>query len=201
MRATAVFWNVLGPVWFSPVHTRCEEDNGGCSHLCLLSPREPFYACACPTGVQLREDGRTCKAGEAGGCGWGGRRGCGQQRGRRGHGSARPAALPGLDPGGCPGAWDPPATAGLRPPLSALSCVPCVWTGPAVVSALSSDFVPSSAAVVSGPSRPPWGCSSRCLDSSPHRGLVRPRVRGSAAPLLAVLGPGCCVAPAGLLCS
>lgn len=75
MRATALFWNVLGPVWFSPVHTRCEEDNGGCSHLCLLSPREPFYACACPTGVQLREDGRTCKAGEAGGCGWGGRRG------------------------------------------------------------------------------------------------------------------------------
>lgn len=49
---------------FSPVHTRCEEDNGGCSHLCLLSPREPFYACACPTGVQLQDNGRTCKAGE-----------------------------------------------------------------------------------------------------------------------------------------
>ncbi|KAG3284511.1 LDL receptor related protein 5 [Ictidomys tridecemlineatus] len=44
-------------------HTQCEEDNGGCSHLCLLSPREPFYTCACPTGVQLQEDGRTCKAG------------------------------------------------------------------------------------------------------------------------------------------
>ncbi|XP_069480204.1 low-density lipoprotein receptor-related protein 5 isoform X1 [Ambystoma mexicanum] len=41
----------------------CEERNGGCSHLCLLSPRDPFYSCACPTGVQLREDGRTCKAG------------------------------------------------------------------------------------------------------------------------------------------
>ena len=42
----------------------CEADNGGCSHLCLLSPREPFYACACPTGVQLQDDGQTCKAGE-----------------------------------------------------------------------------------------------------------------------------------------
>ncbi|XP_044537993.1 low-density lipoprotein receptor-related protein 5 [Gracilinanus agilis] len=43
--------------------TPCEEDNGGCSHLCLLSPREPFYACACPTGVQLEDNGKTCKAG------------------------------------------------------------------------------------------------------------------------------------------
>ncbi|KAB0404643.1 hypothetical protein E2I00_000651 [Balaenoptera physalus] len=48
-----------------PDHTRCEENNGGCSHLCLLSPREPFYACACPTGVQLQDDGQTCKAEEA----------------------------------------------------------------------------------------------------------------------------------------
>uniref|UniRef100_A0A8C9P8W0 Low-density lipoprotein receptor-related protein 5 n=1 Tax=Spermophilus dauricus TaxID=99837 RepID=A0A8C9P8W0_SPEDA len=45
-------------------HTQCEEDNGGCSHLCLLSPREPFYTCACPTGVQLQEDGgRVCPRG------------------------------------------------------------------------------------------------------------------------------------------
>ncbi|XP_007943117.1 low-density lipoprotein receptor-related protein 5 [Orycteropus afer afer] len=44
-------------------HTQCEEDNGGCSHLCLLSPREPFYTCACPTGVQLQDNGKTCKAG------------------------------------------------------------------------------------------------------------------------------------------
>lgn len=62
----------------SPVHTRCAEDNGGCSHLCLLSPREPFYTCACPTGVQLQDNGKTCKAGETGapaggrhGRGWG----------------------------------------------------------------------------------------------------------------------------------
>jgi hypothetical protein len=52
-------------VLFFLVHTRCEEDNGGCSHLCLLSPREPFYTCACPTGVQLQDNGRTFKAGEA----------------------------------------------------------------------------------------------------------------------------------------
>lgn len=57
------------PVPFSPVRTQCEEDNGGCSHLCLLSPREPFYTCACPTGVQLQDNGKTCKAGETEGAG------------------------------------------------------------------------------------------------------------------------------------
>ncbi|XP_030743400.1 low-density lipoprotein receptor-related protein 5 [Echinops telfairi] len=46
-------------------HTPCEEDNGGCSHLCLLSPLEPFYTCACPTGVQLQDNGKACKAGVA----------------------------------------------------------------------------------------------------------------------------------------
>lgn len=66
------------PAPFSPVHTQCEEDNGGCSHLCLLSPREPFYACACPTGVQLQDNGKTCKAGET-----------------RGAGSSRPITTPG----------------------------------------------------------------------------------------------------------
>lgn len=52
-------------VWFLEVHTPCEENNGGCSHLCLLSPRDPFYSCACPTGVQLEDDGRTCKSGRS----------------------------------------------------------------------------------------------------------------------------------------
>uniref|UniRef100_A0A4W3II89 Low-density lipoprotein receptor-related protein n=1 Tax=Callorhinchus milii TaxID=7868 RepID=A0A4W3II89_CALMI len=37
--------------------------NGGCSHLCLMSPIKPFYRCACPTGVQLLKDGTTCKDG------------------------------------------------------------------------------------------------------------------------------------------
>ncbi|KAB1251609.1 Low-density lipoprotein receptor-related protein 5, partial [Camelus dromedarius] len=55
---------VLSPERQPYFHTRCEEDNGGCSHLCLLSPREPFYACACPTGVRLQDNGQTCKADE-----------------------------------------------------------------------------------------------------------------------------------------
>ncbi|XP_032496890.1 low-density lipoprotein receptor-related protein 5 isoform X5 [Phocoena sinus] len=54
---------VLSPERQPYYHTQCEENNGGCSHLCLLSPREPFYACACPTGVQLQDNGQTCKAG------------------------------------------------------------------------------------------------------------------------------------------
>ncbi|XP_073521420.1 low-density lipoprotein receptor-related protein 5-like [Phyllobates terribilis] len=43
--------------------TPCDDHNGGCSHLCLLSPRDPFYSCACPTGVQLMDDGKSCKIG------------------------------------------------------------------------------------------------------------------------------------------
>ncbi|XP_019510261.1 PREDICTED: LOW QUALITY PROTEIN: low-density lipoprotein receptor-related protein 5-like [Hipposideros armiger] len=54
---------VLSPERQPYFRTQCEEDNGGCSHLCLLSPREPFYTCACPTGVQLQDNGKTCKAG------------------------------------------------------------------------------------------------------------------------------------------
>uniref|UniRef100_A0A8D3C4B4 EGF-like domain-containing protein n=1 Tax=Scophthalmus maximus TaxID=52904 RepID=A0A8D3C4B4_SCOMX len=45
------------------VNTPCSLNNGGCSHLCLLSPLKPFYQCACPTGVQLLEDGVTCRDG------------------------------------------------------------------------------------------------------------------------------------------
>jgi low density lipoprotein receptor-related protein 5/6 len=40
-----------------------ERQNGGCSHLCLMSPNPPFYSCACPTGVQLNDDGKTCAKG------------------------------------------------------------------------------------------------------------------------------------------
>ncbi|XP_078114054.1 low-density lipoprotein receptor-related protein 5 [Sander vitreus] len=45
------------------IQTPCSDTNGGCSHLCLLSPVQPFYSCACPTGVQLKPDGKTCKPG------------------------------------------------------------------------------------------------------------------------------------------
>ncbi|KAM6973495.1 low-density lipoprotein receptor-related protein 5 isoform 2-T2 [Aplochiton taeniatus] len=54
---------VLGPQRQPYIQTPCSEGNGGCSHLCLLSPTLPFYSCACPTGVMLQDDGKTCKPG------------------------------------------------------------------------------------------------------------------------------------------
>lgn len=36
----------------------CEHFNGGCSHLCLLSEND--YSCACPIGIKLSADMRTC---------------------------------------------------------------------------------------------------------------------------------------------
>uniref|UniRef100_A0A8D0BMN3 Low-density lipoprotein receptor-related protein n=1 Tax=Salvator merianae TaxID=96440 RepID=A0A8D0BMN3_SALMN len=41
----------------------CGTNNGGCSHLCLMSPVKPSYQCACPTGVKLLENQKTCKDG------------------------------------------------------------------------------------------------------------------------------------------
>ncbi|KAM4747690.1 low-density lipoprotein receptor-related protein 6 isoform 5-T5 [Rhinophrynus dorsalis] len=44
----------------------CAVKNGGCSHLCLMSPVKPFYQCACPTGVRLMEEGgKICMQGAA----------------------------------------------------------------------------------------------------------------------------------------
>ncbi|XP_017772684.1 PREDICTED: low-density lipoprotein receptor-related protein 6 [Nicrophorus vespilloides] len=31
----------------------CEKNNGGCSHLCLLSSNYPYFTCACPIGIKL----------------------------------------------------------------------------------------------------------------------------------------------------
>ena len=39
----------------------CSDNNGGCSHLCLLSPRG--YTCACPTGILMSHDQKTCNTG------------------------------------------------------------------------------------------------------------------------------------------
>ncbi|KAF7229497.1 low-density lipoprotein receptor-related protein 6 [Nothobranchius furzeri] len=64
--------NIFSPMdihVFSPkrqpvsLSSSCSLNNGGCSHLCLLSPTRPFFRCACPTGVQMREDGKTCRDG------------------------------------------------------------------------------------------------------------------------------------------
>lgn len=32
----------------------CGTDNGGCSHLCLRSPKG--YSCACPTGIRFKNE-------------------------------------------------------------------------------------------------------------------------------------------------
>ncbi len=43
----------------------CAQENGGCSHMCLssprLTPRSATYACACPDGIQLNSNGMTCE--------------------------------------------------------------------------------------------------------------------------------------------
>lgn len=41
--------------------TACDVDNGGCSHLCLLSPVAGVVTCACPLGIALSDDGHTCQ--------------------------------------------------------------------------------------------------------------------------------------------
>ncbi|XP_015752720.1 PREDICTED: low-density lipoprotein receptor-related protein 4-like [Acropora digitifera] len=46
---------------FSGSHL-CSKNNGGCSDLCLLKPQG--YQCACPTGITLKSDGKTCDYGE-----------------------------------------------------------------------------------------------------------------------------------------
>ncbi|XP_022244841.1 low-density lipoprotein receptor-related protein 4-like isoform X1 [Limulus polyphemus] len=43
-----------------PVPHPCRSHNGGCSHLCLLAPLPDGYTCACPTGIVLQDDKRTC---------------------------------------------------------------------------------------------------------------------------------------------
>ncbi|KAB0798924.1 hypothetical protein PPYR_06804 [Photinus pyralis] len=43
------------------IKTACSNNNGGCTHLCLLKP--VGYSCACPIGITLAEDGKTCGQG------------------------------------------------------------------------------------------------------------------------------------------
>uniref|UniRef100_A0AAY4CGV2 EGF-like domain-containing protein n=1 Tax=Denticeps clupeoides TaxID=299321 RepID=A0AAY4CGV2_9TELE len=45
------------------VRTPCTVNNGGCSHLCLLAPAPKLSSCACPTGINLQVDGKTCTSG------------------------------------------------------------------------------------------------------------------------------------------
>lgn len=51
-------YNILA---FIPVTNPCQDDNGNCTHLCLLSSLYPEgYGCECPDGMVLAGDGRTC---------------------------------------------------------------------------------------------------------------------------------------------
>ncbi|XP_060531905.1 low-density lipoprotein receptor-related protein 4-like [Cylas formicarius] len=43
------------------VRTPCTVNNGGCSHLCLLKSKG--YTCACPTGIKLGDDHKSCASG------------------------------------------------------------------------------------------------------------------------------------------
>lgn len=51
-------FNMLFVVSVVPKH-HCQVTNGGCSHLCLLSPGGG-YKCACPTHFYLANDNKTC---------------------------------------------------------------------------------------------------------------------------------------------
>ena len=48
---------------FIPGTHNCSLNNGLCSDFCLLKPSG--YRCACPTGVELKSDGKNCDYGKA----------------------------------------------------------------------------------------------------------------------------------------
>ncbi|XP_067141896.1 low-density lipoprotein receptor-related protein 2 isoform X5 [Centruroides vittatus] len=45
-----------------PYDNPCKNNNGGCSHLCLISPGGKTYSCSCPNNFVLLSDNRTCIA-------------------------------------------------------------------------------------------------------------------------------------------
>ena len=45
-----------------PAINPCGDNNGGCSHLCLISGGGRSYSCACPEFFVLSSDGRKCIA-------------------------------------------------------------------------------------------------------------------------------------------
>ncbi|KAF4524942.1 hypothetical protein B566_EDAN012698 [Ephemera danica] len=57
--------HVVHPLRQPPYPNPCGKNNGGCSHLCLISPTYDgpvSYACACPNQFILMKDNRTCQA-------------------------------------------------------------------------------------------------------------------------------------------
>ena len=45
------------------VKNPCAFNNGECSHLCLITS-EGNRSCACPTGIVLSDDNKTCQDGK-----------------------------------------------------------------------------------------------------------------------------------------
>lgn len=56
--------HIYHPLRQIPYHNPCGDNNGGCSHLCLLSPNyeKVTYSCACPDQFYLDHDNKTCIA-------------------------------------------------------------------------------------------------------------------------------------------
>ncbi len=56
--------HVVHPSLQMPMETPCGRGsaNGGCEYMCLLSAEEEGYSCACPTGIELKEDGKGCQS-------------------------------------------------------------------------------------------------------------------------------------------
>lgn len=54
--------HVYHPLKQLPHDNPCGKNNGGCSHLCLISPGGKSYKCACPDNFILLADNKTCFA-------------------------------------------------------------------------------------------------------------------------------------------
>ena len=57
--------HVVHPVLQQPLANPCQGEvpNGGCEYLCLLSAEvSEGFVCACPTGIELKEDGKGCRS-------------------------------------------------------------------------------------------------------------------------------------------
>lgn len=55
--------HVYHPLRQLPYDNACGENNGNCTHLCLLAPNRPEgYRCACPNNFAMLKDNHTCVA-------------------------------------------------------------------------------------------------------------------------------------------
>ncbi|GAB6028318.1 hypothetical protein CHUAL_002491 [Chamberlinius hualienensis] len=61
--SVVVYHRLSQPEYRNP----CGDNNGGCSHLCLISPGGNTYKCSCPSSFYLDKDNRSCIANCSGG--------------------------------------------------------------------------------------------------------------------------------------